>query len=91
MKNMGSLLINKIIHDFKDIATGVKAREQEFVCITFNKAVKQRARKSHTNIGFSDTVFECGLIEKVVNEHLVVSIAHKGAKKNPDGYKGVNK
>jgi hypothetical protein len=75
MKNMGGLFINKIIHDFKDIATGVKAREQELVCITLNKTVKQRTCKSHANISLSDIVLERRLVEKVVNEHLVVNIA----------------
>jgi len=72
MKNINGMFINKVIHDFKDIALGVKARKQKFIVIPFNKTVKQGARKSHADIRFCDTMFECSLIEKVMNNHFYI-------------------
>jgi hypothetical protein len=99
MKNMGGLFINKVVHNFEDIATvrknlatnrkvlrwrgnllywrgcprlPNKAREQEFIGITFDETVKQRMCKSPANIIFSDSVLERRFIEKVVGKHTLV-------------------
>jgi hypothetical protein len=64
VKNISGPLINKVIHDFKHIARGIKPGEQKFIVVTFNKTVKQGAGKSPANTGFRNAVFEHGLIEQ---------------------------
>ncbi|GMO50723.1 MAG: hypothetical protein Pg6C_14880 [Treponemataceae bacterium] len=69
MKNIRGLLVNQIIHDFKQIAASIKAREQKFVGISLHESVKPGPRKSHANISFAHLVFERGLMEQVSSEH----------------------
>ena len=54
---------------------GVEAREQELIVIAFNKTVKQRPRKRHTDVSFGNIVFERRLIENIINNHPEGNIA----------------
>ena len=75
MKNISGIFVNKVIHNFKYIATGIKTGEKELVVKVFKEAVKQRACKSRTNINFSNVVFKCGLMEYIVDNHTLDCIA----------------
>ena len=72
MEYISSIFINKIIHNFKDVATSVKPREQEFVVIIFKKTIKQWSRKSHANIIFGNTMLERRLIEHIFSDHILI-------------------
>jgi hypothetical protein len=66
------LFINQIIHDFKQIARGIKTGKQEFVGIPLQESVKQRACKRGANIGLADPMLKRGLVEQVISEHIAI-------------------
>jgi hypothetical protein len=63
------MFINKIIHNFKHIAMGIKPREQKFVGVSLKETIKQRTGESRANVKIGNTVFERGFMEQVIGEH----------------------
>jgi len=69
MKYVCCILIDQIIHYFQQIATCVKASEQELVVVPYDETIKQRAGKSPQDISFLNVMLERRLIVVISSVH----------------------
>jgi hypothetical protein len=69
MKNIDGLLINDIIHDFKQIAVGIETNQGIFVVKPFHKAIIYMGFNGPSNIGLGYPMLESGWIELNIRVH----------------------
>ena len=88
MEYVYSLVVNKIVQDFKGTAITVKADKQVFVFVLPFAAVKPavilRRIKSPTNVRLAYAVLEGGRIELNVNIHFYTIMLSKRNNKRPE-------
>jgi hypothetical protein len=64
VKHIRGVLINEVIHNFKQAAFGIKPGQQELVVMPLNKTIKKRTIKSAAYVFGSHTfVLERRIIE----------------------------